>query len=245
MYKNNQFKFSDIISVISNPEEGPLNLNFRREELNENNRAHFMGPGIYLISYCSEVIYIGKYQPLNKGNILKDRWIAHLQTITMRGSRVGFGRCVDTTKKLNGILNDLTNAQLSEKIRQMHINPFERSKRFKDTGVVTSINRVAFAVENWDSFSQVHDSKILKNFEFRLLRLEGLDTEVNAKKCISFIEKRLLSLHKPRINKEYKKEIHLNQAALISIDTILKELGKILENEFSGVRLSGSTILSG
>ena len=58
-----------------------------------------MVTGIYLITfndpdkYNEEIIYIGKYMPYGKGNVITDLWIKHIATITNRGHKVGgFGK---------------------------------------------------------------------------------------------------------------------------------------------------------
>ncbi|MEA9983541.1 hypothetical protein QN374_17005, partial [Herbaspirillum sp. RTI4] len=107
------------------------------------------GPGIYFISFNSQVIYVGKYQPLN-GDIFVDRWLRHIETITLRGYRVGFGESNNPEEKLRRLGEVIGNNSLRESLQHTYDHDL---RRFRDTGVVTSKNRVRFADENWNEFN--------------------------------------------------------------------------------------------
>jgi hypothetical protein len=100
---------TDVISVrrASNSLE-PLNLVFYKPNLDNASQRVLRGPGLYVISFKSEVIYVGKYRP-NGPNILDDRWIRHLETITLRGARVGFSGQRNPRQKLESLLQQVSN----------------------------------------------------------------------------------------------------------------------------------------
>ena len=79
--------YKAIIVGLSNRRNFPFNLTFNTTI--KDNRAN--GPGVYLISFKGIPIYFGSYRPFNRGNIFNDRWLRHIETITLRGHRVGFG----------------------------------------------------------------------------------------------------------------------------------------------------------
>jgi hypothetical protein len=64
----------------------PFNLSF---EIIKEKTDDFSGPGIYMITFKEEVIYIGSYSSKNN-KIINERWDKHIQTLTCRGYRIGF-----------------------------------------------------------------------------------------------------------------------------------------------------------
>ncbi|MEQ1486868.1 MAG: hypothetical protein ABL920_00110 [Methylotenera sp.] len=241
MQVEKKYKLSKIISVDVASGKEPLNLKFKANKLDESNKSDFIGPGIYLISYKAEVIYIGKYQPLNRGNILLDRWIRHLETITMRGFRVGFGKCKNKKTKFESIQRIQDMHPLLTEIENLY--KYNCEQRFRDTGIVTSMNRIAFAGNNWNDFRYANDSGILSNFELRLFRLDDLDSEMKAKDCVTEIEKKLLYKFKPRINKEYHDKDHSVIRGQNTIEKIVAELKEIVKL-YQPARLSHCTVLT-
>lgn len=67
--------------------EYPFDFEFNlKDKHNKGNRNDdFYGPGVYVITYCKKVIYIGKYKPYKRGNVITDRWLKHMATLTNRG----------------------------------------------------------------------------------------------------------------------------------------------------------------
>jgi hypothetical protein len=194
---------ADIISVEEDPNSrAPLNLTFKHNRTSAKLNT-LRGPGIYLISFDSQVIYVGKYQPLC-GDILADRWLRHIETITLRGHRVGFGKPY-SQKKLMLLCESADNDDLKGHLTDIYDSDQGRS-RFKDTGVVTSRNRIRFAGENWNNFGQATAVNILSRFEFRLVQFGDLTEAEEAKKFVSCIEKGVLLTFKPICNKEYVHE---------------------------------------
>lgn len=217
-----RFPLKDVITVARADElSEPLNLTFRARYLPAKIGAALTGSGLYLITYCSEVVYIGKYQPL-LGNILNDRWLRHLETMTLRGNRVGFGGAKSPAIRLQRILCQVSDPGLRASL--MAFLEAQGATRFRDTGVVTSVNRVGFANEFWDVFRQHHDHGILSNFEFRLLRIGGVLSQADASSAVSAIEKAVLATIKPRCNKEFSLERH---AGLRFRNTIPEVVSKI------------------
>ena len=193
-----KIKLEEIITVKPKKDKKlpyPLKLSFsRNEDISKETKCDLTGPGIYLILFGDEVIYLGKYQPV-RGDILGVRWLRHMQTLTIRGSQVGF-----RSKKLNYLLRQVTNQNLCTALKRLHKN--HRKEHFIDTGVVTSQNRIGFANENWDTFRQQNDNAILGNFSIVLLRLTNLSSEKekNRNIIVSAIERSTLKCVRPRCN---------------------------------------------
>lgn len=196
-----QIPLSQIVAVQHMVSPTRLDLSFSVRGTSDATRQALAGPGIYLISFGAEVIYIGKYQPIG-GNIIVDRWLRHLETITMRGRRVGFGGSKNAARRLASLLQHVSSRDLRTLLEQHY------EDRFKDTGVVTSKNRLGFADENWQYFSQPCDDSILSRFSIRLLRLTNTSSQSSASTAVSSIEKLVLKSIKPRCNKEFSIKLH-------------------------------------
>ena len=190
-----KIKLEEIITVeLREDLPYPLNLSFsRNKNISKETKCALAGPGIYLISFGDEVIYLGKYQPTG-GDILGVRWLRHMQTLTIRGSQVGF-----PSRNLNYLLRPVTNQNLYDALENLYANHLE--EYFIDTGVVTSQNRIGFANENWETFRQQNDNAILGNFSIILLRLTNLPPE-REEICntVSAIERSILGSVRPRCN---------------------------------------------
>jgi hypothetical protein len=154
----------------------PFNLSFDNIQ---SKSIEFCGPGVYIITFKDEVIYIGSYSSL-KDKIINERWDKHIQTLTNRGFRIGF----NSKSKRNLIPNVFKEYFESE------------SHRFCDTGAVTSIDRLTFAAENFEEFKE-DGNQILKDFCFYYQNVEG---NKNAK----MIEAQLLKSFKPLCNHKSK-----------------------------------------
>lgn len=172
----------DAIKVSFSEKWGyPFNLKF--ESAIKDNRAN--GPGVYLISFKDSPIYLGKYQPFKRNNIFNDRWLRHIETITLRGGRVGFGSNSRLDKVLPTVCDDLKTIlnKLSEK---------ELSYRLEDTGVCSSKDRRAFASQNWPQLSTATPENILDDFDFRYYKIGGIQNAEQAIKITSYIEKTII-----------------------------------------------------
>lgn len=201
MIKTNS-SLKDYIEVqIDNDSTYPLNLNFSLKKTSKSEAVR--GPGIYTITYRNEVIYLGKFQPVGNNNIFNDRWLRHFETLTMRGKRIGFGRNSYTTNKLKKISSNLKNDQLIKLIQIIYNQ--EGENRFKDTGVVTSINRLRFADENWQKYSSINDTSILSEFKFRLHKINESKKDQSVDKTTN-IENHLLRIIHPFCNREFNEK---------------------------------------
>jgi|GEM_PF-2600062 len=159
-------------------------------------KRELSGPGLYTVSFGGEVIYLGKYQPYERGNILNDRWIRHIETLTLRGNRVGFNGTSNPSAKLNQLLQEVRSAELAAGLRQAC------PLRFKDTGVVTTPSKIRFADQRWERFSKSTPRDIFEGFEFSLMHLEGLSSSEEAKDVVTGIENSLLQRFNPSCNSE-------------------------------------------
>jgi hypothetical protein len=170
----------------------PFNIKFVPIEIS---MTHFdyRGPGIYMLEFNERIIYIGKFEPVNKNNILKIRWRHHLATITMRGHKVGFGK--------NSLLNNKLKHIDSGDLQSLLANEIH-NKRQKDTGCVTSINRMRFANANW-SYFETFSNHSLSMFQFHYFRI----CEMVTKSVVSQFEKELIYSSNPKCNKEYKEHV--------------------------------------
>lgn len=155
----------------------PFNLKFKSTI--KDDRAN--GPGVYLISFKNSPVYFGKYQPFRRNNIFDDRWLRHIETITLRGERVGFGSNSRLDKILPTVCDDLKSIldKLSED---------ELSYRFRDTGVCSSYDRRAFASQNWPQLSIATPENILNDFDLRYYKIGSIQHAEQAKKVMSYIE---------------------------------------------------------
>ncbi len=141
----------------------------------------YNGPGVYLISFKGSPIYFGKYQPFKRGSIFDDRWLRHIETITLRGERVGFGSDSTLHKVLPTVCDDLKTLLKNLSIDEVYY-------RFRDTGVCSSANRRAFASLYWSQLSQATPENILDDFDFRYYKISSIQNAEQAKKITSYIE---------------------------------------------------------
>ncbi|AUD79262.1 hypothetical protein CW740_08395 [Kangiella profundi] len=231
----------EVIKVNSvNTLSEPLNLSFGLHKVSSDIQQNLSGPGLYLIRFDDEVIYLGKYQPIG-GKILTDRWLRHLETITLRGSRVGFGASQNPSKKLQTIFKQVSHPHLQRSLIDIFANNSEQ--RVKDTGVVTGKNRIGFANEHWDYLSSHSDNSILDRFSFNLLRLAGSFEQTQAKTIVSTLEKKALVNIKPRCNKEFLLDKHQPLRENDTIDTVIESLRNIAREH--DVEFSKCTTLIG
>ncbi len=167
----------------------PFNLSFSSRIKD----SRVQGPGIYLISFRDHPIYLGKFQPLNRNSIFNDRWLRHIETITLRGTRVGFGKGSSLDKVIPTVC-----PELQALLRQLPEN--EKNHRFRDTGVCASVNRRNFASINWQQFKTSTESTILDDFDFRYYKISGIKNGDQAKQVTSSIEGKLISAFNLSIN---------------------------------------------
>lgn len=173
----------DAINVYTS-EKWEYPFNFKFKSTIKDSRAN--GPGVYLISFKGSPIYFGKYQPFRRSSIFDDRWLRHIETITLRGERVGFGPNSTLEKVLPTVCDDL------KKIL-VNLSMDELWYRFDDTGVCSSEHRRAFASRNWSQLSKATAANILDDFDFRYYKVGIIQNAEQAKKVTSYIEGVIIS----------------------------------------------------
>jgi hypothetical protein len=173
----------------------PFNLAFRCKK-------PIKGSGIYFISINNEVVYIGKYQS-QTGNIITDRWLKHLTTISARGYRIGF-RSESIIGKLNAVAG---NAEFKDILNIAHRKNL-RYKLFRDTGHTTSVNRVRFISDNWSVFKKLKCDDFLDLFELHFIALQSKGNVKKINGLISGLELSVLQQVKPVCNKEFDYKIN-------------------------------------
>jgi len=160
-YQIHEFSGSQVIDVRQdqplpgNP--GFANLVFRpRRNLATKVVA---GAGIYVIHFDQTLLYVGKFEgkegaPFG-GNVVRERWIRHMGTLTLRGRPVSVP---------GGTINRLTNFD-REHPAVVGILGADRNVMSTGRGCVSSFNRALFAMQNWDTFSRL-DQQGLARFQF-------------------------------------------------------------------------------
>jgi len=157
----------------------PCNLEF----YSDNTDDVFKNPGIFYLFFRGELIYIGYSN--NHQNIITERVVRQLATITLRDFRLNF-----------------TPAALKSLISQNEmITYFRKPKpRVQNSDFVTSVNRVLFASNHWDEFKNLNN-QTLKLFELHWY--PNPDLGVNS--SISDLCDSLKNIYRPRCNREYVK----------------------------------------
>lgn len=203
-----QFPLADLIAVTEHcppdagwPSPSPFNLRFTEAAPSPELSGALAGPGVYLISYKAEVIYIGMYRPA-KGRIVDDRWKRHLQTLTGRGINIGFGGASNPQKRRDLFLASVEAEGLRSAIQ--HAYTYSRPARFRDTGFNTTPNRLRFASEQWAVFGSAGPADILRGFDFWLLRTRLPAMPQAALQEVHGIEAAVLQTLRPLCNREYR-----------------------------------------
>ena len=191
----------------------PFNLNFKIKKCQV--KKDFSGPGIYIITFKKNVIYIGSYAS-KKPNIIEERWIKHIMTMTNRGYRIGFSA---KTKR----------AKIPKDIKKFFEDADGKGFRYCDTGTVTTLERLEFANSYFHLFKRLHVSiisdSIISDFQFHYTKIPKC-TEKDLKK----IEKKLIEEYKPICN-FLKKSIKKNNK--INCKDVLKTLEKEIASKRS------------
>jgi hypothetical protein len=177
----------------------PFNLNFKIKKCQV--KKEFSGPGIYIITFKKNVIYIGSYAS-KKPNIIEERWKKHIMTMTNRGYRIGFSAKTKRTK-------------IPKDIKKFFEDADGEGFRYYDTGTVTTLERLEFANSYFHLFKR-DDVSIISDFQFHYTKIPKC-TEKDLKK----IEKKLIEEYKPICN-FLKKNIKKNNK--INCKDVLKTL---------------------
>ena len=213
----------------------PFDFEFKKREdvFIEYGKKAFCGSGIYLIKYKEEIIYIGKYMPYNDGNVINDRWIKHIATITNRGHRVsGFGKGNKKYELLEKI------GFLFDKSTEYYKEFIVKAGRIKGD-YSTSVKRLEFANKHWDTFrvnkSSEFEENVLPKFQFYYMQINGhkegeIPDTVKEKEyyenLASLVETYLLWKYNPACNSN-NGLIDINQN--INVDHIKKDINYFLE----------------
>jgi hypothetical protein len=119
----------------------------------------FTGPGLYGICYDRKLVYIGKFRNPVK-NIIQVRWWAHFGTVTLRGHKVAI------KPKIKSFLLSQYGSVLHPELRAGLA-----SMSTKESGCMTSLNRVLWANANWVRFSSAMPDDLLEFFEYFYVRV--------------------------------------------------------------------------
>jgi hypothetical protein len=136
----------------------------------------FDGYSLYFIYYEKKLVYIGYFFGSKKEDVRKERWTKELETISMRGHRVGF--------------NEVSFREL-QKSKNININ----IPKIKYTGCVSSKKRIQFADKNWAVLSQ-HPNSWLHKFSFTWVPNKATRT----KKELQNVTNTLREFYKPICN---------------------------------------------
>ena len=167
--------------------EYPLNIIFECK-VNKNNKPNFLSNGIYFIleKETNYVIYIGinlSKNPNYKNFVDEERIKKHLQSFTMRGSKIGIsGKKKDWFSKCDKINEHLFS--LKDKIPN------------KDTGTTSDKNRIYYANIYWNKFKKDDNfTDILNNqfyaYYFKINFFDNLMKEIFSKNLESKIAKKI------------------------------------------------------
>jgi len=147
------------------------------------------------------LIYVGLYRngkigsgSVFEGNVLRDRWVKHIATCSMRGANVGIGRRTVQAMSLDPC-HDL--AALGD--------PRVANLIVGDTGCNAGENRALFAKERWSILGTASHEKILSHFSFsyvRLNSLQGLETDDEIRKRVNKAEEKVKMRLAPVCNGE-------------------------------------------
>jgi hypothetical protein len=201
-YKVESYEYGQLFIHTTDKEVSyPYNIKFERKP----KYKQICGPGIYLITYKEQVLYVGSHCKPN--DIISDRWLRHIHTITNRGNKVGFGN--NSKQKFEQRIKPLF------KKYGLNFNSNEISKnRLRDTGYVTSIKRVEFILKN-KLF--LKENANFSEMEFHLLVLVE-----KPEKAIKDIEKDLICKINPPCNKQYDKDKATGTASKSNAIKLLK-----------------------
>lgn len=219
-----KYDIRDFIQVVRLPAESsqgahasPFNLRFKAKRLSKDLQSVIAGPCIYLGVSNGLVVYLGKYQPAH-GKIINDRLGRHLQTLTARGADIGFGGNGNPNRRLQYLLDAVSN----ERLRDALLSECEAStRRFRDTGYNTSPNRLRFASENWDRFG-TDDESILDRLSFTLVRMNPNSDQRTCEQQISTVEKCLLGEFRPFCNAQYRTDRDAQLRSSLTVERVIK-----------------------
>jgi hypothetical protein len=187
-------------SHYGNWQDCPFNIRFSTKKLPSDKFKFLQKPAIYLISTNRFALYLGKYQP-KTGNIVRDRLVKHLSTISARGHRLSFGN----TNRYEDIKGIIANESLRKNIDKAFEKKF-RNKYFRDSGHTTTNNRLRYADKNWDLLIKSKSFELLKIFSVHIFLLQSNLPQSSSNTMISQIEKDILNEIQPYCNREFSSQ---------------------------------------
>lgn len=152
------------------------------------------GAGIYTICFDETLLYIGKFQGKKDipfgGNVVRERWVRHMGTLTLRGRPVSM-----PGQSINRLANfDCHHPAV------VGILGADRNVMSKGRGCVSSFNRALFAMQHWDTFSRL-DQQALGRFQFLYAQVQpSAVSEDWIRKAVSDLEHDLVARLQPPCN---------------------------------------------
>jgi hypothetical protein len=185
-----KFEFKKLFSIeIKDFNKLPFNIDFKRIYKNNIN-----GPGIYIVTIEDEIAYIGSYKTDN--DIIDDRWIRHIHTITCRGIKIGFGnKTIEWFRKTYSPIFTRNNITINE---TEIVN-----ERLRDTGYVTTKNIVKYCMSKWNILNNMDNNL---NLSFHLFKPNSKEAKEFVKNIAS-IKKDLILEINPPCNSQYKSKL--------------------------------------
>jgi hypothetical protein len=185
-----EYKFHELFTVeIIDPSKFPFNINFSRKRM-----ENIKGPGLYFIMIDGEIAYLGSYKTDN--DIIADRWIRYMHTITCRGINIGFGnKTIEWFKKTYSPLFIRHNITINE---TEIVN-----ERLRDTGYVTTKSIVKYCMSKWNILNNMDNNL---NLSFHLFKPDANNTKEFVKDIAS-IKKYLIQHINPPCNSQYKSKL--------------------------------------
>jgi hypothetical protein len=166
---------------LINPDKTQYPCNFEFECIADTFDSKFENVGIFFLYYRGELIYIGYTN--NQDNVLAERVVRQLATITLRDHRIQFTKAALNALKDNDVFNTYFN--IPEPV-------------VAKTDFVTSINRIKYAAHHWDEFKNFN-SEMLSRFEIEWYP----QPDLKGYRSIEELCSGLKAQYKPRCNKEY------------------------------------------
>lgn len=124
-----------------------------------------LGAGLYFITYHDVPIYIGKFlgrfDDVFKGDLFSARWLRHISTISLRGSRISISPRLQNEFTIHNPQHGISAS----------ISAADPVMLGKDRGFQVAGNRLMFAASNWSVF-QLDPGQWLANLKFGYVQLE-------------------------------------------------------------------------
>lgn len=234
-YEIHKFRASELWTVEVRPEGRAgvwfLNWALRRTlpRLRSDDSHSLDAPGLYGLTYCDKVVYVGSFIGSGNdttratGDIADVRWWTHIGSITSRGYRVHISR-----RSLAGLKQRLGENHF---MVRGYLDSSQPELLHKDGGNLAPLRRLLFAAEHLpEIFKQnVKPSAFLDNFTFVYARATGVHLKVRATdlaRQIKNVEIELIRRWSPACNHTRvdlsSKSVNINQEGLIS--ALLSEL---------------------